>query len=327
MIPYQPSIFHDPSWSTPWQSTDFASDFPPNETIGQRYKRQHARPDWKSTPRFLSFQSGKMGGWPWGWAIYRISYTHTSNEDWARAIEKLDQACLNDLTSSESYWIRRGCTNVGMIREGYRNVIFDDPALEGASVATIRTKHLEWVKSHGLGFCGGAPRLDYCLFLDDRCVRSILASAEPMQLARVQSDLLNVPYKLYKPGAMVGYVNFIDSCFDPEDPENDSGECYQGMVRVHLDCLFKFADECDNLMEGMQEWGDWGMDYPDRHMVYTNGRSSTVLPKGMFLSSPEWEVRRTASVTEDEYIERQGCPYTLFQRSQCLSDRTRCFPH
>lgn len=157
-------------------------------------------------------------------------------------------------------------------------------------------------------------------------MRSILASAEPMQLARVQPDLLSVPYKLYKPGAMVGYVNFIDSCFDPEDPENDSGEFYQGMVRVHLDCLFRFAESCEDLMYGMDEWGEYGMDN-DAHMVYADGWSSTVLPKGMFLSSPDRKLKRTSSVTEDEYIERQGCPYTLFQRSQCFSGRTRCFPH
>lgn len=40
---------------------------------------------------------------------------------------------------------------------------------------------------------------------------------------------------------MVGYINFIDSHFYPEDPENDYREYYRGLIRVHLDCLTQFA--------------------------------------------------------------------------------------
>lgn len=298
-----PSIFHDESWSTPWQSSEFDSEFPPDETIVQRILRQRARPDWASVPTFLSFQSGKPGGWPWGWAIFRTSYTHTSDKDWAKAIEKLDQSCLNGLTTFELSWARSGYNTIGMIRDGYRNVIFEDPALEGASAATIRTKHLKWVKGHGLGVGGGTPRLDYCLLLDDRCVRSILASAEPVQPVLVQPGSLSIPYA---PGAMVGYVNVVDSCFDPEDPDDDTGEFYQGMVRVHLDCIFKFALYCEDLMTGELEWGDWGMDSPHTQEVYTDGYSTTTAIKEMFLSSPDGQAKRTASVTEAEYVKLQG---------------------
>jgi hypothetical protein len=235
--------------------------------------------------------------------VSHLLYTHTSDKDWAKAIEKLDQSCLNGLTTFELSWARSGYNTIGMIREGYRNVIFEDPALEGASVATIRTKHLEWVKGHGLSFCGGTPRLDYCLLLDDRCVRSILASAEPVQPVLVQPGSLSIPYA---PGAMVGYVNAVDSCFDPEDPDDDTGEFYQGMVRVHLDCLFKFALSCEDLMTGEHEWGDWGMDSPHTQEVYTDGYSTTTEIKEMFLSSPDGQVKRTASVTEAEYVKLQG---------------------
>lgn len=94
----------------------------------RRCNRQ--QPDWKDVPPFL-FQSHQSGGWPWGYAIYRTSYAKTSDEDWARAIEKLDQACLADLAISERYWYQSGKTYINQVREGYRNVIFEDPALEG----------------------------------------------------------------------------------------------------------------------------------------------------------------------------------------------------
>jgi hypothetical protein len=261
-------------------------------------------PDWKSVPRFLEFQTEQSGGWPWGWAIYRTSYANTSDEDWARAIEKLDQACLADLEFFERRWFENGASHVEMIREGYRNVIFEDPALEGASEEVIQRRHQRWVDDHGLYVGNAVPRHTYCLLLNDRCVRSILASAEPRKptIPHYQP----IPYVIGDPErlGMVGYVNVIDCQFAPENPENEYGEYYRGLVRVHLDCLFRFALLCEDLMTGEQGWGEYGMERPI-DVIYTNGHSSVHELKDMFLSSPDRDVNRTVSLTELEYIERQ----------------------
>ncbi|KAJ6034421.1 hypothetical protein N7499_001626 [Penicillium canescens] len=119
------------------------------------------------------------GGWPWGWAIYRTSYANTSDEDWARAIEKLDQACLAGLADKEGEWTWLGRTLIELVREGYGNVIFEDPTLEGVSEAVVRSRHRAWAKTYGRPAFGPCPPFHYPLLLDDRCVRSILASAEP----------------------------------------------------------------------------------------------------------------------------------------------------
>jgi hypothetical protein len=66
-----------------------------------------------------------------------------------------------------------------LVREGYRNVIVQDPNLEGASADVIRKRHIQWVKDRGFHLLLGIPRFDYYLFLDDRTVRSILSSSEP----------------------------------------------------------------------------------------------------------------------------------------------------
>ncbi|KAJ5950617.1 uncharacterized protein N7479_009030 [Penicillium vulpinum] len=287
--PRPPSIFHDESWSTPWRS----SEFPPEEALFERRNRQHAKPEWNFVSHFLNYQSSAPGGWPWGWAIYRTSYTNTSDEDWARAIEKLDQACLADLEFYEDMWSKYGCTHIERVREGYRNVIFEDSTLEGASEAVIRCRHTQWVEDHGLIVCSAVPRLNYPLLLDDRCVRSILASAEPKRPITLQSE----------PVGMVGYVNVLDGDFVLEDREEEEGEYYLGLARIHLDCLFRFAVYCENLMTE-QDWGDWGMDNPD-DVLYVDGYSSVIESKQMFLSTQDRDIERTANITELEYKENK----------------------
>jgi len=36
-----------------------------------------------------------------------------------------------------------------LIREGYRNVVMQDPSLEGASVEVIRKRHIQWAEERG----------------------------------------------------------------------------------------------------------------------------------------------------------------------------------
>ncbi|KAJ6027772.1 hypothetical protein N7499_001230 [Penicillium canescens] len=88
--PRQPSTFHHEPWSTPWRSP---SEFSPEETLSQRINRQKEKPEWKTAPESVKSQClRQMDGWPCDWAIYRTTYATTSDKDWARAIEKLDQA-------------------------------------------------------------------------------------------------------------------------------------------------------------------------------------------------------------------------------------------
>jgi hypothetical protein len=292
--PRQPSIFHAEEWSIPWRSS--SSEFPPEETFIERYNRQLANPEWKSIPYFLHYHS-QSGGWPWGWAIYRTCYANVSDEDWARAIEKLDEACLASLEFYESAYSKAGKTYVELIREGYRNVIFEDPTLEGASEDAIQRRHRQWVDDHGLCVTSALPRLNYPLLLDERSVRSILASAEPLRPTALHSDTISHP----ELGGMVGYVNVLDGDFVFEERGGDDGEYYFGLARIHLDCLFSFCRNCERLMDE-QDWGSWGMDQPD-YVPYVDGRSLEVESKQLFLSTPGrlHDVERTARITELEY--------------------------
>lgn len=67
--------------------------------------------------------------------------------------------------------------------------------------------------------------------MDERCVRSILASGDPTLGNRARPT---------------GYVNVIDMNHNPEDPEYDEGPFYDGCVRLDLTGLFNLAYYCDD---------------------------------------------------------------------------------
>jgi hypothetical protein len=77
----------------------------------------------------------------------------------------------------------------------------------------IRSRHTQWVEDQGYSIGAPIARFTWPLLLDDRSVRSILASAAPRN-----------PDVRYEEENMVGYVNIIDCEFDPENPENECGE-------------------------------------------------------------------------------------------------------
>ncbi|CAI7572081.1 unnamed protein product [Penicillium pancosmium] len=282
--------FHDDSWATPWRS----SEFPPEELPRERRKRFATKPGWRSgwnghAPRFFQYHTGMAGGWPWGYVIYRTSFGSISDQDWAAVVAKIDRILSRFPFQPNIH---------ELVREGYRNVIIEDPNLENASTDTIRKRHVEWVKERGYSHNMGAPRFDYCLVLNDRSIRSILASSEP-------DDKSNF--------GLVGYVNVIDCDFDPNDQENDCSELYDGSLRICLKELFCFASYCEDLQTREQQWGEWGMERPG-NVIYTDGRCSIVEEEDVFLCSPDYSVSSRAcypefssgaTITETQYHERQ----------------------
>lgn len=127
------TLFHDESWDEPWRS----SEFPPEETPQERWQRFNKKPGWSNgwhdwVPRLFRTQAGKTGHWPWGYVIYRTTFTETSDQDWAAAIEILDRYC----STSMDHWkdlkeFEHQPNIIELVREGYRNVIVQDSSLEG----------------------------------------------------------------------------------------------------------------------------------------------------------------------------------------------------
>ena len=298
-----PELFHDDSWTTPWQSPEF----PLEESPGERWKRFSEKPGWMSgwnnyLPRFFQFHSGTTGGWPWGFVIYRTSFGTTSDQNWAAVIAKIDRYCYKSmcLTHEEFEHPFPPQPNIReLVREGYRNMIVEDSSLERASIDTIRKRHIEWVEGRGYIRHIGRPRFDYCLVLDDRSIRSILASSEPDKTSA---------------SGLVGYVNVIDCDFDPNDPENECSEFYDGSLRICLHDIFSFALFCEDLQTGEQQWGDWGMERPGK-IICTDGHSSRLEEQDAFLCPSDYNIfsrliesklPRRPTITESEYREQQS---------------------
>ncbi|KAJ5212592.1 uncharacterized protein N7498_004238 [Penicillium cinerascens] len=106
--------------------------------------------------------------------------------------------------------------------------------------------------------------MNYHLVMDDRSVRSILASAEPGQLG------------------MVGYVNVLDAEYEyePEDPDDNTSEYYHWSVRLNFDHLLRFVLSFQDV--GEQAWGSCSIESPD-DVLYTDGHGFAVRDKTVFL--------------------------------------------
>ncbi|KAJ5984680.1 hypothetical protein N7481_006779 [Penicillium waksmanii] len=218
---------------------------------------------------FIKSQDGEKAGLGDG---YR-AYAYTSDEEWAAAISKLKRYM---------YWeINKGPSNFPnepnldrLIREGYRNVVIDDSKLAEASVAAVRKRYHRWCHHNNMPTYAshGVVCFDFYIALDDRTVQSVLISAEPEEAGKV------------------GYVNMINSTFDPDDEESDTGQYYDGCFRVYIDKLFCFALYCENNTTGELGWGEFGLNLPDK-VVVTDGYSTQVQDKDIFQISP-WSIVR-----------------------------------
>ncbi|KAJ5981001.1 hypothetical protein N7481_008299 [Penicillium waksmanii] len=278
----------------PWRS----AEFPAEETSLERDLRFSQKPGWREgwygrcKPRFLRTQVDHFFGWPWGYVICRTAYAHTSDEEWAAAISKLDRYIYWAIDKVPSNFPDEPNLD-GLIREGYRNVIIDDSELAGAPVAAVRKRYHRWCHYYNMQTDGshGVVRFDFCIALDDRSVQSILTSAEPEEAGKI------------------GYVNVIDSIFDPDDEENDTGQYYDGCLRVYLDKLFMFALYCEDNTPRELGWGECGLNLPDK-VVVTDGYSTEIQDKDMFQISPWSIVRDDLSATT---ISCHGIPSDLLR--------------
>ncbi|KAA8650190.1 hypothetical protein EYZ11_010064 [Aspergillus tanneri] len=262
------SLFHHKSWLEPWTHPEF----PPDESRRDREKRfkQKEWVGYTSMPQFLKQYTFRFRdqAWPWGYFIYRTTYA--SEEDWTAALAKLNRYFYHEVKPPNRELLPGQLDAYKLIYEGYRNVIIEDPELDGVGADIILKKHREWVTRHGLDTYA-SPRFGHCLMIDEQCLRSILASKEPGTAEPSGCDPWTGPH---------GYINILDVVdHDPEDPEYDEGPFYNGCMRLELDALFCFACNCEDYPLCDQYWY---LNSPE-WVLYTDGRSARGEPKDMVI--------------------------------------------
>ncbi|KAL4956504.1 hypothetical protein BDW69DRAFT_203063 [Aspergillus filifer] len=288
------SLFHHQSWTTPWSSPDF----PPDESPQARRCRFEQKPWWHKGkyPRppqiFLSRYAFHDHLWPWGFVIYRTTYA--SEEQWAAGIAKLNRhfdCCLPG----------PGTEAGRHVREGFRNVIIDDVfTLNGASVETVLGRHRKWVEEERQvdrdSYTFAQPRFQFCLMIDEQCLRSILHCGNPVVDGGTDNGVL-------------GYVNILDMDHDPLAEGYDEGPFHDGCFRLDLSQLwnYPYAWEDRQLCDLYRyrhdpDWvlyvGGWGVESGPKNWVTYTSRLSRGLA----------EVRTPVEYDGERIVPGEMCP-------------------
>jgi hypothetical protein len=233
------SFYHHPSWPQRWSHPEFTGDYL-NNWIKAPWSKQKRR----RTTRFL-FPSPDSK-FPWGYMIYRTVYTAESDELWPIAMDKLTQV-MNYSIESELYADIRhkepedpepDPTAEQLVKESHKDVIFSDKKFwDGASIEQVRqhfTEYLHASKGRGDG------RFEGCLIIDERSLKSIIASP-------ITPQRHSQPY---------GFVGMIDGRY----PETQYEPQYTGFMRVEIRCLWPLYVEltskymwelCPSVPEGL----------------------------------------------------------------------------
>ncbi|KUL85209.1 hypothetical protein ZTR_08924 [Talaromyces verruculosus] len=176
--------------------------------------------------------------WPWGFTIYRTVYTSESDQYWGTVLEAISKVVMKRLDEDEPSRI---------FQEGYRPLVFDDPAeFNEATLDKIRD-HFREVQESDNGNAG--VRFRWCLVIDDGALQSILRHPEP------------------KSGQKGGWVTVVDPNYQRGSSYNT--RYYPGYFRLYLGYLWSLMgigralelDELCGRMDGPDDipWFDTDM--------------------------------------------------------------------
>ncbi|GAM33331.1 hypothetical protein TCE0_004r00154 [Talaromyces pinophilus] len=203
--------FHHETWDEPWSSNDFPAG-ESKEEIKQRLRRLTSEAWWENTnSEVVEFLHDELPfQWPWGFTIYRTVYTSESDQYWDTVLEAISKIAMERLDEDEPSRI---------FQEGYRPLVFDDPAqFNEATLDKIRD-HFREVQESDNGNDG--VRFRWCLVIDDGALQSILRHPEP------------------ESGQEGGWVTVVDPSYQGGSSYNT--RYYPGYFRLYLGYLWSLV--------------------------------------------------------------------------------------
>lgn len=140
-----------------------------------------------------------------------------------------------------------------LVKETHKDVIFSDKQFwDGASIEQVRRHYAEYLRASK---DRGAGRFEGCLFIDERSLKSIVASPDPQPWLKGK--------RLKQPIRPWGFVGMIDGRY----PENRYEPGYTGYMRVEVLSLWSLYDElrfkhmqelCPSVPDGLIPFYDSG---------------------------------------------------------------------
>ncbi|KAJ5141856.1 Mitochondrial carrier protein LEU5 [Penicillium atrosanguineum] len=241
------SFYHHPLWSERWSHPEFIGHYSNNWLKAPWIKQTKRR-----TTRFL--YPSVDSKFPWGYIIYRTVYTAESDELWPIAMDKLakvinysiDSDFLAEIQYKEPEDPEPDADAERLVKETHKDVIFSDKQFwDGASTEQVRQHFSEYLRaSKGRG----TGRFEGCLLIDERSLKSIVASPDPQPWVKGR--------RTKKPSQPWGFIGMIDGRY----PENRYEPRYTGYMRVEIFSLwnlytaltFRYMQElCPSVPDGL----------------------------------------------------------------------------
>jgi hypothetical protein len=224
------SFYHHPSWPERWSHPEFVGHFSNNWRKAPWFNQT------KRSPTNFLYPSVRSKS-PWGYIIYRTVYTAESDELWPLAMDKLAKIMDDEIDSDLQAEIRRKGPEdeepdgdaERLVRETHKDVIFSDKQFwDGATIEQVRDHFAEYLRASK---DRGTGRFEGCLFIDERSLKSIVASPDPQPWLKGK-----MPEEPIKPW---GFVGMIDGRY----PGNRWKARYTGYMRVDILSLWHLYNE------------------------------------------------------------------------------------
>lgn len=159
-------------------------------------------PDWDMCEDASTLIEHREAPFPWGFVLYRTSYTPQSNILWPTVLQRIQKYAEHD-------YIEEHQQTRGSMHDIYKPIILNDPSLDGKSFNELRVHFNAWAPTAGIERSDIRARA--FVVVDEECMRSI-ANAPEIPENCAYDDRTQVVFKL------------VDPDFDPSLPKVKPGQ-------------------------------------------------------------------------------------------------------
>ncbi|KAJ5613708.1 hypothetical protein N7528_007362 [Penicillium herquei] len=203
-------FYHHPVWEKRWYHPEFTEEAAKNWAKEAWYKDPH-----RTSQRFLS--SRFLSDFPWGFIIYRTTYTPESEKLWPLVMERLANGLINGI-DCEAERYPNDTRPEQLVKESHKDVVISDASRwDGASIEEVREHFLGYLRKMNQERSSEEARFASCLVIDERSLQSIISEDKSNR-----------------------FVGLVDGRYNPE--KEYDWPSYRGYMRVYLSALWSLYE-------------------------------------------------------------------------------------